>query len=344
MTRPQLTAAGTAVALIVACALLWPASARTPEAQARRLGADRNLVWPAPPDRARIRFVQSLDPSAVQSRPSWLSRIWRAVVGRSDPPRMTRPYGIAVAPGGTVYVADTGASVIHVFDLQKPGHSMIRLETGSLVGVAFADGRLYVTDSTSGRLMCLDQKGRTVWSLGRADGLERPTGLAMGGGRLYVVDTLANRVVMVSPEGRLLGAFGTRGSGAGEFNFPTNIARGPDGRLYVTDTLNFRVQIFDADGRFLKSFGRLGDGFGDFDKPKGIAVDSAGHIYVVEGLNDVVQVFDGDGRLLLVFGGSGSEDGQLWLPSGITVANDVIYVADSANERLEVFQYLKGAE
>jgi len=344
MTRSQLTLVGTAIALVVACAFLWPASARTTETQVRRLGVTGDLVWPAPPDRARIRFVQTLDPAGMQSRPSWLTRIFRAVVGRSDPPRMTRPYGIAVAPGGTVYVADTGASVIHVFDLEKPRHSMIRLEAGSLVGIAFADGRLFVTDSTAGRLLCLDQKGRTIWSLGRDDGFERPTGLTMSGDRVYVVDTLASRVVMVSLDGQLMGAFGVRGSGPGEFNFPTNIARGPDGRIYVTDTLNFRVQIFDADGSFVKAFGRLGDGSGDFDKPKGIAVDSAGHVYVVEGLNDVVQVFDADGRLLLVFGGSGREDGQFWLPSGITVANDVIYVADSANERLQVFQYLKGAE
>jgi DNA-binding beta-propeller fold protein YncE len=101
------------------------------------------------------------------------------------------------------------------------------------------------------------------------------------------------------------------------------------------------VQIFDADGHALRAFGRLGDGSGDFDKPKGIAVDSAGHIYVVEALNDVVQIFDESGRLLLTFGGSGNGDGQLWLPSGITIVNDVVYVADSANRRVQMFEYLK---
>ena len=146
---------------------------------------------------------------------------------------------------------------------------------------------------------------------------------------------------MVSPDGGYLGAFGMQGNGPGQFNFPTNIARDADGTLYVTDTLNFRVQAFDAEGRFLGMFGKLGDGAGDFDKPKGVAVDSAGHIYVVEGLNDVVQIFDQSGRLLLVFGESGAAEGQFWLPTGITIVNDMVYVADSANRRVQVFQYLK---
>ena len=137
---------------------------------------------------------------------------------------------------------------------------------------------------------------------------------------------------------------GSFGNGPGQFNFPTNITRRADGRLYVTDTMNFRVQAFGPDGAFLSQFGKLGDAAGDFDKPKGIAVDSAGHIYVVEGLNDAVQVFDESGRLLLVFGESGSGDGQFWLPSGIAIVNDIVYVSDSANRRVQVFQYLKGGQ
>jgi DNA-binding beta-propeller fold protein YncE len=108
----------------------------------------------------------------------------------------------------------------------------------------------------------------------------------------------------------------------------------------VTDTMNFRVQVFDSAGRYLSTFGKLGDGAGDFDKPKGIAVDAAGRIYVVEGLHDVVQIFDPDGQVLLVFGGSGAGPGQLWLPAGITLAGNVVYVTDTANHRVQVFERL----
>jgi len=342
MTAARLAVAGLALALIVVWTAVRPANAHTPEAPTPQAATSRR-VWPPPPAPARIRFLRSLDPAAVRSKPSLLSRIWHTLVGHDEVPRMAQPYGIAVVPGRKVYVADTSGGAIHVFDLQKPGHSLIPVDGGSLIGVAAAEGRLFVTDSTSGRLLCLDEKGHKIWTLGPRDGFLRPTGLTIGGGWLYVVDTLRHQVAVVNPIGRFVRWIGQRGAGPGQFNFPTNITRGADGRLYVTDTMNFRVQIFDPAGHFLSAFGQLGDGSGDFDKPKGIALDSDGHIYVVEGFNDVVQVFDADGRLLLVLGESGTGDGQFWLPSGIAIANDMVYVADSANQRLEIFQYLKDA-
>jgi sugar lactone lactonase YvrE len=300
-----------------------------------------NLIWPPPPAQARIQFVRTLTPEAVRGKPSLLSRAWKLFVGGGDEPRMLQPYGIAVSPDRKIYVADTFGHAIHVYDLAKPGYSSVRVDGQSLIGLAFADGLLFVTDSATSRLLCLDTKGRTRWTLGPKAGFQRPTGLVVAGDRLYVVDALRHRVVSVSTAGAVIGAFGEPGSGPGQLNFPTNIARSADGRLFVTDTMNFRVQVFDADGRYLRAFGRLGDGSGDFDKPKGIAVDSGGHVYVVEGVNDVVQVFDDTGVFLLAFGGSGSGGGQLWLPSGITIVNDMVYVADSANRRVQVFRYLR---
>jgi sugar lactone lactonase YvrE len=263
------------------------------------------------------------------------------LIGDREEPRMRQPYGVAIGGDGTVYVADTYGRAIHVYDLKRPAYRSITVNGGSLIGVAVAGSRLFVTDSESGRLLALDLKGRVQWTLGPRQGLARPTGLVAAGDRLYVVDTLGHRVVVVSFAGAITGSFGSRGSGDAQFNFPTNIASGGDGRLYVTDAMNFRVQIFDRDGRFLRAFGQLGDGSGDFDKPKGIAVDSAGRVFVVEGLNDVVQMFDDEGRLLLVFGGSGTRDGELYLPSGIAIANDVVYIADSANRRVAMFEYVR---
>jgi len=72
-----------------------------------------------------------------------------------------------------------------------------------------------------------------------------------------------------------------------------------------------------------------------------VAVDREGHIYVVEGLHDVVQIFDQDGRFLLGFGEPGHSAGEFWLATGIAIANDRIYVADSSNRRVQVFEYLK---
>jgi DNA-binding beta-propeller fold protein YncE len=301
-------------------------------------------VWPPAPAAARIRFVRTIDPPTVKGPPSLMKKFWRLLVGSGDAAYMNQPYGVAVGPDRKVYVADTFGGVIHVYDLAKSGYSTLDVRGRSLIGVAADAARLYVTDSAAGTVMGLDLKGRTLWSFGRKFGLGRPTGITLANDRLYIVDTTHHCIVMVTPTGQYIGAFGMQGKGPGQFNFPTNIAGGPGGTVYVTDTMNFRVQVFDAEGNYLGQFGRLGDGAGDFDKPKGVALDSAGHIYVVEGMNDVVQIFDAEGRVLLAFGGSGSGEGQLWLPTGIAIANDTVYVADSANRRVQVFEYLGGAQ
>jgi DNA-binding beta-propeller fold protein YncE len=261
--------------------------------------------------------------------------------GASTSPVLAQPYGIAVDADGRVLVADTYAQAIHVFDTARNRYSAVRVTAKALIGVAVFRDTLVVTDSAGQRVICLTPKGKVLWSLGKEAGFERPTGVVAADDRVYVADTLAARIVTVSRDGKVLGTFGSRGGGPGQFNFPTNIARDPNGRLVVTDSMNFRVQIFEPDGRFLGAFGELGDGAGDFNRPKGVAFDSDGHVYVVEGLHDSVQIFDDAGRFLLAFGESGAGDGQFWLPSGIAIRDDLIYVADAANKRVQVFRYLK---
>lgn len=302
------------------------------------------LAWPPGPGPARVRFVRTIDPSAMRGRPSALSRLVRAIVGPGDVATMTQPYGVAVGPDGRLYVADSTASTIHVYGLAKASYDTIHVEAESLIGITFTGRRLVVTDSVGARVICLEPDGRVVWSLGRKDGFLRPTGITAASGQLFVVDTLGNRVVTVSTAGDVQGSFGTRGVEPGQLNYPASIASDRDGHLYVVDTMNFRVQVFSLEGRALGMFGQAGDGPGDFDKPKGIAVDAQGLVYVVDGMNDVVKIFNPKGQLLLVFAGSGVGPGQLWLPAGITLTGSTVYVADTANRRVQVFERLGAAE
>lgn len=290
---------------------------------------------PVPPG---VDYVRAIDPASVRRPPSLFSRMLRAIAGRADTPVMAQPYGLSVGPDGQLYVVDSAQGVIHVYGLDKPSYRALHVGGETLIGIAFNGPQMFVSDSAGDRLMALDLSGRRRWSLDKNDGLLRPTGLASCGDRLYVVDTLAHKVLIVGLDGRIRGGFGRRGSLPGQFNFPSHVACDERGRVYVNDTMNFRVQVFDAAGAYLSTFGQLGDAPGDFDKPKGVAVDRDGHVYVVEGLHDAVQIFDEQGRLLLAFGGSGQGPGELWLPAGIAIVSRTIYVADTANHRVQVFE------
>lgn len=334
MTRKTVSAL--CLLLLAGCAVSGPPPSPPPR-----------LVWPPSPQPARIEYVGSIStPEDLTGRKSWLRKLWEAVVGRTEV-QILRPYGLWVDREARLYVADPAARVVHVFDrkarkyraLTKIGARRFEMPIGVVGG---SDGTLYVTDSGLATVAALGKKGKLLREFGRD--LQRPTGVALSpaGDRLYVVDTLGHEVAVFDPGGRRIGTIGRRGTGDGEFNFPTNIAVDRAGFLYVTDTMNFQVKIFAPDGTPTGNFGRLGDGTGDLSQPKGIGLDSDGHVYVIEGLHDVFQVFDRQGRFLLGVGGTGTRPGSFWLPTGLYIDHeDRIYVADSYNNRVQIFQYLR---
>jgi sugar lactone lactonase YvrE len=53
-----------------------------------------------------------------------------------------------------------------------------------------------------------------------------------------------------------------------------------------------------------------------------------------------VQVFNQQGQLLYYFGAKGTNAGEFQLPSGLFIDHDDhVYVVDSFNRRVQVFQY-----
>ncbi|MDH5537911.1 MAG: 6-bladed beta-propeller [Rhizobacter sp.] len=205
-------------------------------------------------------------------------------------------------------------------------------------------GQLYVADAELGLVARLDAQGQPGAALGRGllkrpTGLAHDP----GNGLLFVADTYAHDIKVFDATGSLLRVIGRRGEGDGEFNYPTHLAFA-NGELYVTDTLNSRVQVFGAEGQVLnRKFGARGLYLGNLVRPKGVAVDSEGNVYVVESYYDSLLVFSRRGELLLPIGGTGTATGRFYLPAGIWVdAKDRVFIADMFNGRVVLFQFLGG--
>lgn len=305
-----------------------------------------HLVWPEPPDRTRIELVSVFARASELGieRSIW-TRLASFITGGGEA-QMVRPAGVA-ASGARIAVADPGAGLVHVYDLSQRRSLTLQAcgdtALGEPVAVAILGDRLYVSDAGAARIHVFNFDGGCEggWALDQGS---RPAGLAVDTlrVRLYVADAAAHEVLGFDPEGHRVLRFGGRGFATGEFNYPTWLAVDADGNLYVTDALNFRVQLFDPDGKFLGTFGSQGDGSGDLARPKGIAVDRNGTIYLVDALFDAVQMFDREGRYLMVFGSHGREPGHFSLPSGLAIDGDRIYVADSYNQRVQMFRFLGG--
>jgi DNA-binding beta-propeller fold protein YncE len=146
--------------------------------------------------------------------------------------------------------------------------------------------------------------------------------------------TLAAMLVVAPPASAavgLLDAFGTKGSGDGQFRYPSDLALDSAGNIYVADQDDQRIQKLAPDGRLLAKFGSgsLAEGQmapGAFDDPSGVAVDPAGNVWVVENDNKRVQKLAPDGSPLLMFGGDAgfSDPRQLALaPSGDIYVTDL---------------------
>jgi len=305
-------------------------------------------VWPARPSAERIAFVMSFsEPEDLGIR----KRVWQrlgALFSGAREERLARPVAVVEATGNRLFVADPGVRGVHLFDIEAGDYRLIRGESDeplpSPVGLAAGpSGEVYVTDSRRAALYIIEPWSNEAQEVSLDAVLSQPTGIAIDppSGRIYLVDTGSHEVKIFARDGALLRRIGGRGTGPGQFNFPTMAWMSGNGELLVADSLNFRTQVFDTEGNFIREFGTTGNRAGYQPQPKGVATDSHGHVYIVDSMLHAVQIFDGSGTFLYRLGLLGEEPGQFWLPMGVFVGQqDTIYVADSYNRRIQVFRYI----
>lgn len=309
------------------------------------------LVWPAPPDPPRIRFLRSLAGATDFREEGKGETMLRWLTGeRPIVQPLVSPYGVAADGEGLVWVADLGIQAVHAIDLrrQEVTYLVSAGETALVAPVGLAYDvereRLYVADSALRKVFIFHRKGRWQGEVAMPGNFGRPGGLAVDRqGQLYVVDVLQGRVQLFTPDGVPVRVLESAAPPDYRFNRPANVAVDASGKVYVVDAMNFRLEAFDPQGRSLATIGQLGDGPGLFARPRGVAIDSQGHVYVVDAAFGNVQIFDSTGTLLTYFGKIGTNPGEFDLPSGICIdRHDRIYVADPLNNRVQIFQYVGG--
>ena len=348
------------------------APAPAPEVGPRKFPFDpTKLVWPSPPNIARVHWVdyfagEKVDytpPADSKPKASWMDRLAgtqpqdEKYNPKTFPFQLIGPYGIAIDSKGLVYVADQRVGAVFIFNTENHDTQLIRngyeAHFGWINGLAIDDDdRLFVSDGKMKRVMVFNPKHEVEGQI--TEGLVDPVGLAIDTANrfLYVVDTQQDQVIVYDADSlKLLRRIGTGGKNhylttPGDFGAPQGVALDADGNVYVTDTLNNRVEIFDADGNFISLFGKHGDGPGYLSRPKGIAVDVDGHIWVADEMEDRLQVFDKQGDLLTYIGsGHGELPGQFKALVGVAIdKKNRVFTTEQYPGRLQEFRYVTDGE
>lgn len=256
------------------------------------------------------------------------------------------PGRVATDAAGRLYVTDTQAGRVVVFD--AVGRQLTALDGfQGPVGIAVdAQGRIYIGEQVTGSVSVFDARWNFLYQLGAGAGeFVLPNHIATtvtgAGTVVYVVDSPANRIkAYIGPV--LVGGFGSTGAGDGQFNFPTGIFIGPAGVVYVVDQGNDRVEVFDSQANFSRAFPlKTGGGMslGPSGRSQGVILDGAGRLYVADTFQGIVKVFDAASGLYLTgLGSYGEASGQLNAPGGLVLDSfNRLNVASANNGRVESF-------
>lgn len=282
-------------------------------------------------------------PTLAMPAVTWL-RSWRA--GLASPTR------VAVDAAGSLLVADGGTGEVQS---RTVGGALTTRIAGGARAVSVAagtGGRIYVGDSSAGRVTSYDAAGSPEFAFGIGDGeFGHPGDIAFDAvaAEVYVSDTDLHRIgVYDAGTGAHKRTLGRWGRSDGQFFTPTGLAL-DGGQLLVADQLNYRIQAVDKEtGAFVECLGTYsqggfisgGGGPGrSYGMAQGLALDAAGRLYIVDSFQGAVRVVDRAAAATLgTIGGFGGGGAQLRVPTDLAIdTNGRLFVAAADSGKLEIW-------
>ena len=310
--------------------------------------------------------ITKFDSSGSYSQvfPDWDKNPW---YGGDDNEHFDLPMGIALDSTGRLYVSDNGNHRVQVYSTTVTG-TLVYSATIGVTGVSGSDNshfnhphrmafdgsnRLYVADMDNHRIQrctytggwsCVTFHGTGSPGSG-ADELDVPTGVGLDSSdNVYIAD-LANDRVKKCTSGGACSIF------ASDLIIPVDVAVDSAGNVYVSDVIiGFTVRKYNSSGAFQ---GVLAGVSGvpyvtdnsHFNQPAGLAVDGSGNLYLGTYRGYRLMKLDASGAAQWtvgtpgVFGDDNYHFGDWWDGIGNVAldASDNVYVADTGNHRLQVY-------
>lgn len=254
--------------------------------------------------------------------------------------RLNYPSGIAVAPDGSLYIADAENN---------------RVRRVSLEGVITTVAGGAIADETSNSI---GDGGMATEAI-----LNYPSYVTVApDGAFYIADSYQHRIRKVTPDGLITTVAGNGEAGyngddipatQASLSYPRKVTLGADGGFYIADSGNYRIRKVSADGVITTVagtgvYGYNGDGIpavaAHITDVYAIVLSDDGTIYFGDANNQRVRKVSPDGTITTIAGtGTGSDgiDGDgppavtaVDYPIGVALSSEhILYVIDSMRVR-----------
>lgn len=264
---------------------------------------------------------------------------------------LSQPQGLAISNEGNVFVTDTGNNRILKFDrdgdfvFSNGGFGWDSEQFDRPLDVSAKWGLdVFVADYNNERIERYDKKLNYISSL-RADDIDVnrlsfgfPTSVDISRhGELFVCDNENDRILKLNASGDPDLVFGDFNWGEGQLQHPVKIEITTNDQVYVTDREANDIVVYDYYGNYIFRFGE-----NLLSAPNGLAW-SDGLLFVADSGNNRVVVFNREHKNIFAWGEEGSQYGAFRNPVDVATFNNKVYVLDSDNHRIQVFQLIAPA-
>lgn len=261
---------------------------------------------------------------------------------------LNEPGAVGQNPEGHLYVADTGNNRILRIDQEGKllasvgGFGWENEQFDQPLDVAASNGLdVFVADFNNERIERYDRELNYLSSFRSSE--STPPELRFGfpvsvdisrHGELFICDSENNRILKLDPEGGPALTFGDYNWGDGKLEKPVKIRIDSRDQVFVADPGAHCVVVFDYHGNYLYRIGR------DWlNEPRGLNWFKKRLVVVDAGIHQVL--FCGENASPVSrLGSEGKGLGAFKRPSDVAIIGNRIFVLDTGNARVQVFELL----